>query len=153
MAYAPGTRILYFSNPGVQYLGNPTGVSEAAGNSANNALSLNNTRVTVANWRVADTHRHADQPNGGQSWPVGSVQTVSWTSSALHASATIKLTYTNGSATYTIATGLARTATSYRLDRPEHPGLQLEGHRLQQRERRVRGLPTRATRRSRSPPP
>ncbi len=51
MAYAPGTRILYFSNPNVQYLGNPTGVSEAAGNSANNALSLNNTRVTVANWR------------------------------------------------------------------------------------------------------
>ena len=53
MAYAPGTRILHFSNPNVSYLGNATGVNEAAGNSANNALSLNNTRVTVANWRVA----------------------------------------------------------------------------------------------------
>ena len=29
MAYAPGTRILYFSNPNVSYLGTPTGVSEA----------------------------------------------------------------------------------------------------------------------------
>jgi hypothetical protein len=74
MAYAPGTRVLYFSNPGVQYLGNPTGVSEGAGNSANNALSLNNTRVTVANWRVADVPTvTVTQPNGGQSWLVGSV--------------------------------------------------------------------------------
>ena len=122
MAYAPGTRILYFSNPSVQYLGNPTGVSESAGNSANNALSLNNTRVTVANWRVADTPTVTlTQPNGGQSWPVGSVQTVSWTSSALSSSATIKLTYTNGTSTYTIATGLARTATSYSWTIPNAP--------------------------------
>ena len=53
MAYLPGTRILYFSNPNVSYIGNPTGINEAAADSANNALSLNNTRVTVANWRVA----------------------------------------------------------------------------------------------------
>lgn len=52
MAYAPGTRILHFSNPNVQYLGNPTGVSETSPSAAHNALSLNNTRVTVANWRV-----------------------------------------------------------------------------------------------------
>ncbi len=52
MAYAPGTRILYFSNPHVLYLGNPTGIIETAADSAYNALSLNNTRVTVANWRA-----------------------------------------------------------------------------------------------------
>ena len=49
----PGTRILYFSNPNVSYRGKPTGVSEASPSSANNALSLNNTRDTVANWRRA----------------------------------------------------------------------------------------------------
>lgn len=53
MAYSPGTRILYFSNPNVLYLGNPTGVSQTSASSAYNALSMNNTRVTVANWRIS----------------------------------------------------------------------------------------------------
>ena len=114
MAYAPGTRILHFSNPNVQYALNPTGVSEASPSSAHNALSLNNTRVTVANWRVGDTPTvTVTSPNGGQSWPAGSIQSISWSSAALNTGATIKLQYTNGTTTNTIVTGLARTTTSY----------------------------------------
>ena len=41
------TRILYWSNPNVDYQGNPAGIA----NSANNALTLNNTAYTVANFR------------------------------------------------------------------------------------------------------
>ena len=64
----PGTRVLYFSNPGVSYLGQPTGVSEASPSSANNALSLNNTRTTVANWRTSNTPGiRVTAPNGGES--------------------------------------------------------------------------------------
>ena len=47
-------RILYFSNPAVNYNAAPTGT--VAQN--NNALSINNARTTVANWRqqvVANT--------------------------------------------------------------------------------------------------
>ncbi len=44
-------RVLHFSNPLVNYNGSPSGVNENASNSAHNALSLNNTRVTVANFR------------------------------------------------------------------------------------------------------
>ena len=46
MAYDPGTRIQYFSNPEVFFDGVPFGTS-----SANNALSLNNTAPTVAAFR------------------------------------------------------------------------------------------------------
>lgn len=44
MAYAPGQRIPYFSNPSVNYLGTATGVT----NSADNALTLNTSRTTIA---------------------------------------------------------------------------------------------------------
>ena len=42
-------RILYFSNPGVSYGGQPTGTVVQH----NNALSINNARNTIANWRQA----------------------------------------------------------------------------------------------------
>jgi len=48
MAYAPGTRISYFSNPDISYLGTPTGLTNA-----NNALTIRNTRTTAANFRNA----------------------------------------------------------------------------------------------------
>ena len=41
-------RVLHFSNPNVNYLGNPTGTANQ-----NNALSINNVRTTVANFRPA----------------------------------------------------------------------------------------------------
>ena len=46
MAYAPGNRITYFSNPNVSFLGLPTGTA-----SANNALGLQNSKATIAQFR------------------------------------------------------------------------------------------------------
>ena len=99
MAYAPGTRILYFSNPNVLYGGSPTGVSEAQPTtSAHNALSLNNTRVTVANWRVnLNPTVTLTSPNGGQSWPAGAARSITWTSADLPAGAKVRISYGDGS--------------------------------------------------------
>ncbi len=47
------TRIPYWSNPSVNYQGNPTGISQNSANSANNVLTLNNTAYTVANFRAS----------------------------------------------------------------------------------------------------
>ena len=46
MAYAPGTRTHHLSNPGIQYRGLTTGTS-----GRNNARTLNEMALTVANWR------------------------------------------------------------------------------------------------------
>ncbi|MDA0322750.1 MAG: M12 family metallo-peptidase [Verrucomicrobia bacterium] len=51
MAYAPGVRIPYFSNPNVNYDGVATGVSVGDPNEAHNAQSLNNATPTAAAWR------------------------------------------------------------------------------------------------------
>jgi uncharacterized protein (TIGR03437 family) len=48
------TRVLYFSNPGVFYLGSPTGTS-----TQNNAQSINNVRSVVANFRQATVQSEA----------------------------------------------------------------------------------------------
>lgn len=48
MAYAPGIRLPYFSNPNVRYLGTATGAADA-----NNAATLNNSRTTMAAIRQA----------------------------------------------------------------------------------------------------
>lgn len=46
-------RINYYSNPTVLYSGLPTGVDSSSTSSANNALSFNNTRTVVANFRAS----------------------------------------------------------------------------------------------------
>ncbi len=51
MAYAPGTRIPRFSNPGVLYQGVATGVATNLPNAAHNALTINNSAFTIANFR------------------------------------------------------------------------------------------------------
>ena len=51
MAYAPGTRIPYFSNPNVTYLGTATGVAIGATNAAHNTASLSNAAPTIAAFR------------------------------------------------------------------------------------------------------
>jgi hypothetical protein len=50
MAYAPGTRIGYFSNPNVSYLGTATGTA-----SANNAQTLINSKATIAAIQTGST--------------------------------------------------------------------------------------------------
>jgi hypothetical protein len=56
MAYAPGVRIQYFSNPLLMYLGEDLGVGSGSG-AANNAGSMNQTRVFAEDWRDASTRR------------------------------------------------------------------------------------------------
>jgi hypothetical protein len=95
-------RVLHFSNPNVTYGGNPTGISEAfPSTSAYNALSLNNTRVTVANWRQAPpppASIRVDAPNGGESWPAGSTHSLTWTSANLPVGAVVSIAYSDGAA-------------------------------------------------------
>jgi hypothetical protein len=53
MAYYPGTRIPYFSNPSVLYQGQPTGVALPAANAADNALLHENNAAGTAAFRAA----------------------------------------------------------------------------------------------------
>jgi hypothetical protein len=54
MAYSPGVRIPYFSNPLVRYLNVPTGVAESSTNAgANNARTTGLLALVVANYRCA----------------------------------------------------------------------------------------------------
>jgi peptidyl-Asp metalloendopeptidase len=53
MAYAPGSRIGYFSNPNVSYQGTPTGNPVGDPYEAYNTLAINNTAYTIANFRQA----------------------------------------------------------------------------------------------------
>lgn len=55
MAYSPGTRIGYFSNPNLSFQGRVLGVPVGQPLQAFNAQVLNNTRATVAAWRGAQS--------------------------------------------------------------------------------------------------
>jgi hypothetical protein len=55
MAYAPGTRIPYFSNPNVTFGGFPLGVPIGQAGPCFNALALNNNAPTIAAWRTLFT--------------------------------------------------------------------------------------------------
>lgn len=56
MAYAPGTRIQWFSNPLIGYEGQVLGVLSGA-NSADNSRSMNLTRTVARDWRDASTRQ------------------------------------------------------------------------------------------------
>lgn len=51
MAYAPGARLPYFSNPEITYMGVMTGVPIGEVNESHNAQVIRNTMATVANFR------------------------------------------------------------------------------------------------------
>jgi hypothetical protein len=51
MAYSPGSRIPHFSNPGVSFDGEPTGVPVGEPDEADNALTIDETRETIASYR------------------------------------------------------------------------------------------------------
>jgi len=51
MAYAPGNRIDYFSNPRVNYDARPTGVTIGQANEADNATTINDTWQTISGFR------------------------------------------------------------------------------------------------------
>jgi hypothetical protein len=74
LAYAPGTRIQYFSNPNVSYQGELLGVPEGQNGEAENWKSLNNTATTVAQFRCA-----IPAPYGtGKLTSIGSTPSLSW---------------------------------------------------------------------------
>jgi len=54
MAYPPGSPAVRFSNPQVLFDGQPTGVSQGDADAADNADTINQSRVTVANYRCND---------------------------------------------------------------------------------------------------
>ena len=54
MAYEPGTRIPYFSNPNVSFQGQPTGVPIGNPNEAHNASVINETRRSRETFRLLD---------------------------------------------------------------------------------------------------
>lgn len=90
-------RILNFSNPNVLYAGRPTGIVDTAPDSAYNALSLNNTRFTVANWRIRTPKVTVVSPNGGEAFPTQSQQVVTWASSDLSPGAVVRVYSTDSS--------------------------------------------------------
>jgi len=53
MAYQPGTRIPYFSNPSILYQGQPTGVASPAANAADNALLHDTNAAGTAAFRAS----------------------------------------------------------------------------------------------------
>ncbi len=55
------TRLQYWSNPDVTYGAYPMGVSEGSTNAADNRKTLNQTAVTAANWRTANTGTNGDK--------------------------------------------------------------------------------------------
>ncbi len=110
MAYAPGVRIPYFSNPSVNYLSVATGT-----NTANNALSLSNSVPTVASFRSTTTFFNFDETALSVNEDDGTVtltvtrtgststnSTVAYTTTAV--SATAGSDYTTASGTLTFAT-------------------------------------------------
>jgi hypothetical protein len=58
MAYAPGQRLQYFSNPNVSFAGRVLGIAAGSPGAAHNALSINNAAFTVANFRAGRDCNH-----------------------------------------------------------------------------------------------
>ena len=115
MAYSPGTRIPYFSNPNVNYQGVATGVAAGATNSANNAASISNTVPTVSAFRTpivvfsftASTNAVTESTNTvtydvRRSGPTNSSVTVNY---AMSAGTADNLDYTSGSGTLSFGAG------------------------------------------------
>lgn len=66
MAYAPGNRIAYFSNPLVNYQGVATGVASGTSTSADNALTIDGYITTVVGWKpIGDTLIPGDYSGDG----------------------------------------------------------------------------------------
>ena len=90
----PGTcpKIQYFSNPNVTYNGKPTGVADPDPNSADNARTINQTRLELAGYRASvQPSITIIAPNGLELWQRGRTYNIKWTSSNLSESVIIEL--------------------------------------------------------------
>jgi hypothetical protein len=118
MAYnCPGgcPRINYFSNPNVMFEDIPTGVADPDENSADNALTINQTRVGMAGYRAAVSIA-VTAPNNSEQWASGTSKTITWTSANITDDVTIEL-YHNGIFDSTISPQTPNTG-SYVWDIP-----------------------------------
>lgn len=110
MAYI-SPRVAKFSNPNILCNGSPCGVSEFAANSANNALSLNNTRAGVAGYRAAPPPGSLSFSSASYSMPEngGNVVVSVSRSGGSAGVANVSFASANGSATsgsdYTLVSG------------------------------------------------
>ena len=137
-------RINYWSNPSVNYNGQPTGVLYTAPNSADNRLTLNNTVSTVANFRASGSSLSVQKIGTGTgavtSNPSG-IDCGSTCSSTFSDGSTITLTATaspgsvfdgwsgggcsgNGVCVVTINGDIAVTAAFTHPDVPPEPSVQ-----------------------------
>ena len=95
MAYdCPGgcPRIDHFSNPDVTYDGYPTGIADPDPNSADNARTINQTRVEMAGYRTSVQRSiTVISPNGSESWQRGRTYSIKWTASNLTENVIIEL--------------------------------------------------------------
>jgi hypothetical protein len=84
--------IEYFSNPDVTYNGDPTGIADPSPNSADNARTINQTRVSMAGYRAeVQPTITVVSPNGDEVWRRGASQGITWTTSNLTGNVIIEL--------------------------------------------------------------
>lgn len=92
MAYAPGTRVQYFSNPNISYSGQTLGIADPSPNSAENWRSLNNTAGVVAQFRCA-----VPAPYGsGKLSSIASTPTITYSGSPSISGAGLQIRITQG---------------------------------------------------------
>ena len=109
----PGTcpRVQYFSNPNVTYNGKPTGVTDPDPNSADNAKTINQTRLEMAGYRTAvQPNVIILSPNGSESWQRGRNYRIEWTSYNISGDVIIEL-YRGDSLDSTVSPNASNTAS------------------------------------------
>jgi hypothetical protein len=84
--------IEYFSNPAISYNGDPTGIAGPNLNSADNARTINQTRVEVAGFRDSvQPVVTVTSPDGDEVWRRGASKWITWTTSNLSGNVRIEL--------------------------------------------------------------
>ncbi|MGB5746012.1 MAG: M12 family metallo-peptidase, partial [Desulfobacterales bacterium] len=95
MSYnCPGgcNQIAYFSNPNVTYMGDPTGIADPNLNSADNARTINQTRVGMAGYRdEVQPSITVISPDGDEVWRKDTSHMIAWSSSNLTGNIKIEL--------------------------------------------------------------
>jgi Tol biopolymer transport system component len=71
MAYAPGTRVPYFSNPGVAWQGQPLGIASPSPFAAEAWRTLNDTAATIAGFRAEIASAYCLGDGSGTPCPCG----------------------------------------------------------------------------------
>jgi len=114
MAYnctSPGCpRVNYYSNPNVNYGGQPMGVIYTDPLAADNRMTLNNTISTFQNFRQSVSIT-ITAPNGGESWAIGSSQNITWTYTGTIANVKLQYSTNNGGAWTDIIASTPNTGT------------------------------------------